>query len=119
MYTKVLNTNEIAVSWNPTDVNIGWTGTGDSVWYEFQEVNGTKFLDSMVVRNQTYTQAFDFDTTQAGLPDLTNLCSFSIRVRIIWKDHWGVTDYSLWSPLSGTKPGTDGTLTDNSKICKQ
>jgi len=113
VYTKVLDDTTIDVSWNPTDLNVGIVA-GDTVWYEYQETVGatpTPAKDPTVDRHTT--------AHRKNVSAITDLCSYSIRVRMAWLDSWGAIDYSAWSPLSGTKPGTDGTLTDNNKICKK
>ncbi len=118
VYAKVLDSSTVVSSWTPGH-NIAVESANvngdpmDSIFYEVIESvsDQPSILDSMNV-NRSQTQITGLSTA-----DIHNhLCSYSIRLRLVWIDHYGVEDRTDWSKLSGTVPGAVN-LSDPNTLC--
>ncbi len=123
-YTRIIDTTTILGSWVQQhnsfieDVNLQQTydtvpGKHDTAYYEIEQY----ISDQNVIKsNQPFSQ---IQSVKSGLSTTivnNHLCSYSIHVRVYWRDRFGQVDRTEWSNLSGTSGGTSN-LADPGTIC--
>ncbi len=108
------------ISGTPGSVDFSWNMTHSGVEKSGNRYTDTTYWEYELLQGGTYLAG----TLQTGVTALNavptgNICSISLRVRLVWIDIYGGVDRTAWSATAGTKPGTQGKLTDKAKVCKE
>ena len=116
IYARMLDSTGIDFSWNPTHKGIEPYSSG------FGSIYTQKVQWELLLTNGTTTTTDSFPLAKKAFQKTgltwANICSVSLSVRLVWLDVYGIQDKTDWAVV-GTKPGTDGNLTDKNKVCKQ